>query len=103
MPFYVYIVTRNDLPRNHLTVQVAHAAIAATILWGFLSPIHPHLVVLAVENEEELKREYDRLRSQGIPVSPYFEDDMDNAMTAIATAPLHGQARKAFRKLNLLK
>lgn len=100
---YVYVVTRSDLPQPHSQVQVAHAAIAATLAYGSSKIPHPHLVVCVVENEEELEAAFEKLKEQGIPVISWREDDMGNALTAISTGPLAGSSRKPMRRFRLMK
>lgn len=64
---------------------------------------HPHLVVLSVASEPSLQAAFNRLKDQGVPCCAYMEDDMANAMTAVATAPLRGEARKPLRGFPLLR
>jgi uncharacterized protein Usg len=100
---YVYAVTRQDLPQPHLTVQVAHAAIAATNTYGRPNETHPHLVVCTVFDERELANTFERLKRQGVPCCAFYEDDLDGALTAVATAPLRGDARRPLQWLRLLR
>lgn len=100
---YVYVITRKDLPQPHVSVQVAHAAIAATHAYGDPAKTHPHLVVCAVADEAELDREFNRLKELGVPVCAWTEDDMGDAMTAIATAPLTGKERNPMGRYPLLR
>lgn len=100
---YVYVISRLDLPYNHLTVQAAHAAIAATFAFGEHKQTHPHLVVCAVQNERELEESFERLKTAGVPCCAYREDDMDDSLTAIATAPLRGKQRKPLKRFKLLR
>lgn len=99
---YVYVLTRSDLPHPHLTVQVAHAAIAATHAFGEPDQTHPHLVVCVVPDEGSLLTAFNRLKGSGVPCCGYHEDDMGDALTAVATAPLRGSQRKPLRRLKLL-
>ena len=99
---YVYVLTRRDIPQLHLSVQVGHAAIAATNTFGNPRVTHPNLVVCALDNEEQLEGAFNRLKESGIPCCAWYEEDMDNRMTAIATGIIHGADRKHFRKFKLL-
>lgn len=67
-----------------------------------MPPRHPNLVVCQVENEQELDDEFNRLKEAGVPCCAWYEDDMDNSLTAIATAALSGKERKPMRKYQLL-
>jgi hypothetical protein len=98
----VYLISRLDLPRNHLTVQAAHAAIAATLTYGQPGRTHPHLVVCAVKDEVELEAAFEKLKESGVPVVAYREDDMGDALTAVCTAPLMGEERRPLKRFRLL-
>lgn len=101
---YVYVITRRDLPQPHQQVQIAHAAIAATIAYGEPNRTHPHLVVCTVADEQELVSEFNRLKEAGIPCCEWREDDMGKQATAIATGPIQGnRQRKHLKRLPLLK
>ncbi len=79
-------------------VQTAHAAFDA----GSLSGPHKNisLVLCQIDSEEDLKREKDRLDQLGIPYTAFYEPDLSNQLTAIATLPVTKQQR---RKLNSWK
>lgn len=81
---------------------MAHAAIATVFAYGEPNNTHPHLVVCAVENESQLDDLFNDLKGQGVRCCGYTEPDMDNSLTAIATAPLRGEQRRPLRKLRLL-
>jgi hypothetical protein len=98
---HVYIVTRLDIPQPHRTVQVAHAGIAAANAFG-MPVYHPNLVVCAVANEQELDALFNDLKERGVPCCAWNESDMNDELTAIATAALGKDQRKVFRGLNLL-
>lgn len=100
--FYVYVLTRLDLPHSHRTVQAVHAAIAATFAYGQPDRTHPHLVVCAVADEAEMLDAFNELKAAGVPCCGYHEDDMAGSLTAVATAPLTGTDRKPLRRFKLL-
>ncbi len=99
---YVYVIVRSDLPPQHITVQAAHAAIAATNTFEVARGMHPHLVVCQVANERELDAAFNRLKKLGVPCCAWYEDDMNNSLTAIATGLLRGSERKTLRRFKLL-
>lgn len=99
---YVYVITRLDIPAPHISVQIAHAAMAATYSFTKKLRSHPHLCVCAVSNEEELDKEFNRLKEVGVPCCAWYEDDMGNQLTAVAAAPLRGNKRKPLRRYKLL-
>jgi len=99
---HVYVRLRLDLPHPHLTVQAAHAAIAATFAFGEPHRTHPNLVVCGVADESELAAVFNSLKEQGVRCCAWYEDDMGGALTAIATAPLRGAERKPLKRFRLL-
>lgn len=70
---------------------------AAALAYGEPTKTHPHLVVCAVRDERELDDWFQELKEQGVPVVGWYEDDMEMQLTAVASAPLSGPARKPFR------
>ncbi len=96
-------MTRLDLPSPHISVQIAHAAIAATFAYGQPGRPHPHLVVCAVADEAELTDTFEKLKGLGVPCCAWREDDMDDQLTAVATGPLQGAERKPMRQFKLLR
>ncbi len=93
-------MVRSDLSQAQQAVQGIHAAIEMARS-GHLSPIHPHIVLCEVRDEHALKACYDRLSARGVQCVRFHEPDRDNELTAVATEPVIGDARKAFRKLKL--
>lgn len=83
-------------------MQSCHAAIEAAKAYPDRLEPHPHLVLCAVENEQELQNAYAQLTSQGIRLQAFREPDIGNQLTAIASEPLAGEARRAFRHFKLL-
>lgn len=102
-PAYVYILVRSDIPHPHLSVQAAHAVLAATNAFiGSKAITHPNLVLCAVKDEATLADEFNRLKEAGVQCCAWYEDDMKNELTAVATGLLSGPARKPMRKYRLL-
>ena len=100
---YIYVLVRKDLSFPQQAVQSCHAAIEATRL--FLSPehSHPHLVLCGVRDQSTLERETSRLMSKGIRFVEFHEPDRNDELTAIATEPIAGDARRMFRRYDLLE
>ncbi len=96
-------MVREDLSLPQQAVQAIHAAIEATRT--FLSPeeTHPHVVLCTVPSEQALMRAMHRLSARDIQFKHFIEPDIGNEITALATAPLSGQDRKAFSNYPLLK
>lgn len=94
---------RRDIPQPHLTVQAAHAAIAATFAFGEPNQPHPNLVICTVADERELEDLFENIKASGVPCCAWREDDMGMALTAIASGPLRGDERQPMRGLKLLR
>ena len=100
---YVYLLVREDLRFAQQDVQSCHAAVEAA---RFLFPLdcpHPHLIVCAVADEPALWRQLHRCQRLGVRLRPFFEPDRANELTAFATQPVSGTARRLFRILRLLR
>jgi hypothetical protein len=63
----------------------------------------PNHIVIGVPNVEALRRVLAKLKAHGIPHFSWHEPDMDLGFTAIATAPLRGDARRALANYRLLR
>jgi hypothetical protein len=102
----VYVFVRTDLSPEQSLVQTAHACIEATSIFklGEL-PDHPHLVVLSAKNEQRLHRVRQYLIDNNIRHAHFYESDIGNELTAIATEPLPDSSplRQLFKKYQLLK
>lgn len=85
-------------------MQSCHAAIEATRC-GLISPdiIHPHLVLIGVKDELRLFNCTQKLDQLGIAYRSFVEPDLDNQLTAVATAPISGDLRHHFKKYQLLR
>ena len=94
---------RRDLSPAQQAVQAAHACIEASRHYLTLEDEHPHLVMLTVANEERLHRAVARLQANSIKFQTFIEPDIGHQLTALATAPIRGEARKIFKKFALLK
>lgn len=84
-------MVRKDLSAGDQAAQAAHAAF-------YFGQEHPsvcaawhrdsqYLVLLAASDEEALRTLLQRATDQAIPVSEYYEPDLENSLTAIALAP----------------
>lgn len=85
-------------------MQGIHAAIEISRSGNIPPSIpHPHVVFCSVRDEWALEVCCERLSANGIIFSRFIEPDRNNELTAIATAPVNGEARKLFRRLKLVK
>lgn len=64
--------------------------------------MHPHLVLCEVPDEKALAYEQARLEALGVRTVSFREPDRNNELTAIATEPLVGEARRPMRRYRLL-
>jgi hypothetical protein len=83
-------------------VQACHACIEAVRAFLPSQHEHPFLVVCGVRDERRLGQWRDRLERAGIRFRAFFEPDLGEQLTALATEPLRGRPRRLFRNLRLL-
>jgi hypothetical protein len=95
------VFVRCDLTAPQITVQACHAVLEATK--AYASTEHPNIVLLGVDNEWQLHAIGNRLQLNDISFRCFSEPDLNDQMTAIATAPVYGAARKIFARYQLLK
>lgn len=84
-----------------MIVQSCHACIEASRLHSE-GLDHPHLVVIGVRNESRLSSILCKLQSQDVNCSPFYEPDIGNELTAIATEPIFEDRRHLFKRYNCL-
>ena len=97
-------MVRKDLSGPQIAVQATHAAIEIARN-SHISPNldHPSVVLCGADNESKLRKCLANIQSLGVICKPFFEADFDGEMTAFATEPVFGEARRPFRKLQLIK
>jgi hypothetical protein len=83
-------------------VQACHACLEAARAFLPSDQEHPFLVVCGVRDEVRLGRCRDRLRRAGIRFRTFFEPDLGDRLTALATEPIRGSQRHVFRDYRLL-
>lgn len=98
---YVYVVVRNDLSQAQKVVQSGHALIEATKNFN-MNGSHPSVIVCVVRNENKLHSISAELSQKKIKHSKFFEPDINNQLTAIASEPLYGSDRLPFKRFQLL-
>ncbi len=97
------MIVRTDLPVEHQLVQACHAAYEAGLRLAQPTKETDYSVICAVSSEQELRAVHARLEAQGIPTVLFTESDMDDQATAIGSAPVSGDQRRAFQDLPLWK
>lgn len=99
---YTYLFIRKDLSLPQLIVQSSHAALEAG--FRFDRPhATPHLVLIGVDDQEQLKQTADYLSVHDIEFEMFYEPDNGTGYTSIATRPLFGGERRPLRKYKLFK
>lgn len=98
---YVYVVIRNDLSNAQKAVQAGHALIESTRNFN-MNGAHPSVILTVVKSEHKLKEVMDELSKKKIKFSAFREPDIGNQLTAIASEPLYGKDREAFKRFQLL-
>jgi peptidyl-tRNA hydrolase len=96
------VLVRKDLSPSQQAVQAAHAAIEVARKHISSDEEHPHLVIAGVSSEVHLQNAYSRLKAHGVTVEPFYEADIGDELTAIASAPISGKDRHHFRRFNLI-
>ena len=102
----LYILTRNDLGIAYQAVQGAHAVAQFVLDYPDNEWKNGYLIFLAVEDEGELREwlgnlEFDnemKSNDKKIPISKFFEPDLDNQLTAVA---VYTTGRK-FKNLDIM-
>lgn len=98
---HVYVAVRKDIPIAQQAVQAIHAGIAAARELIPPDQIHPSLVLCTVPDERTLLDLRDRCAAAGVFSRVFVETDLGEQVTALATAPVNGAARKLFKDLPL--
>lgn len=97
---YSYLFVLKSLTHPQRIVQAAHAAIELGRRLPASSD-HPHLVLVGLELAD-LHRLLVQLEKRGVEFSAFYEPDFDNTLTAVATLPQVGLARKWLQRYQLL-
>ncbi len=103
------MIVRTDLPPEQQTVQACHAAYEAGLRLPTpstspddASDADPdYSVICAVDSEQKLLEAHRHLLRQQIPTVLFTEADLDDQATALASAPVKGEQRKAFARFRL--
>lgn len=100
----MYVIVRTDLSMPQVAVQSCHACIEATKAFEVEKlQEHPSVIILAAKSEAKLQQIRQFLIANGIRHVHFYEADLNDQLTAIATEPIHGEKRDLFRKFQLIK
>lgn len=101
---YCYVLVRRDLSYSQQAVQAIHASIEATRHSLITAEeVHPHVVLCGVKNTQKLFGISQKLDRAGIRYRAFFEPDLNNEITALATEPISGDHRQLFNNVQCLK
>lgn len=101
-PDYLFIFVRQDISREQQAVQAAHATFVAGAKFTHKSPEQVYFVLIGVEDEIRLADIARMLEERETAHVLFREPDLDNSITAIATAPMKEHQKrflKHFKKL----
>lgn len=100
---YMYILVRKDLSQRQQAVQSCHAAIESAR--NFIKPgdEHPSTIICSIKSEQKLLMCAKELADKGIDCQLFREPDIGNQATALASRPLRGAEREAFKRFQLMQ
>lgn len=98
----MYVFVRRDLTPSQQAIQACHACIESARNLLTETDIVPYLVLIGIQDEQRLLCELERIQSLGIQCKSFREPDIGNELTAFATGVVLNNARKHFKKYQLL-
>lgn len=99
----MYVFVRKDLSSAQIAVQSGHAIIEICKKFDFNKlNSHPSIIIFESRNEAKLHQVSKHLTDEEIEHSHFFEPDIGDQLTAIATCPIFGKDRKKLIKYQLL-
>jgi hypothetical protein len=99
----MYVLVRTDQSYGQIVVQAAHAVAEATRRFLPDEVEHPHLVVCAAKSIDEILAEKAYMDEVGVKSTMFYEEDIGNLPTAVASEPIFGERRKLFKHWRLLR
>jgi len=70
---------------------------------AFPTSTHPHLVFCSVRDTDRLNKAAKKLSKNGIKFKCFYEPDIGNQFTSLATEPLRGDKRRVLKDFQLMK
>ena len=64
---------------------------------------HPSVIILGVKNEVKLHQIRQFLIENDVQHAHFYEPDIGDELTAVATQPIFGERRRLFRKFQLVR
>lgn len=101
----VYVIVRGDIPLADQAVQACHALWDMAIYYaeytkatGWRMSYDPHLILLRCKSESELIKLIQSVYAENVMYHSFSEPDMNDELTALATAPISQElGRKLFK------
>ena len=102
--YYAYIFVRQDISPEQQLIQFGHAAcVMGKNLPDEVCPKSLNFVGIGVKTEYDLFMAMDRMVRSDVSYHAFTEPDLRNEITAVASVPVKGTAREAFKKYNTLR
>lgn len=100
----MYVFVREDLSPAQIAVQSCHAAIECANAFALKDLAeHPSVIILGVKNEVKLHQIRQFLIENDVQHAHFYEPDIGDELTAVATQPIFGERRRLFRKFQLVR
>lgn len=104
MEYHAYIFVRQDLSPEQQLIQFGHVACAlGKSLPDHVCPHKLNFVGIGVKNEAHLVKSSLNMDDNGIEYVVFREPDIGDEITAVASLPVTGAQREAFRKYKTLR
>jgi peptidyl-tRNA hydrolase len=94
----LYVIVRKDLSHSQRAVQAGHALAEYLLHSPLFRWRNETLIYLGVKGLRQLKNVKNKLEQNGIEHFAFYEPDLNNEITAIAS----DEESKIFEKMNLL-
>jgi hypothetical protein len=96
------VFVRQNLPTEHQQIQAGHAIYG--LAFNYRPDVEcPNHIHIGVPDVAALKRVLAKLEKNRVPHFAWHEPDFNLGFTAVATAPLHGDARQTLANYRCLK
>lgn len=101
---YAYIFVRQDISQEQQLIQFGHVAcVLGRNLPDDICPHSLNFVGIGVPNESKLWESLAHMALNGVEYVAFKEPDMGDELTAVASLPIAGMKRDAFKKFDTLR
>jgi hypothetical protein len=102
--YYSYIFVRQDISPEQQLIQFGHAAcVMGKNLPEHICPHNLNFVGIGVPNEPSLIKALFHIYDNDIGHHKFYEPDINNELTAIASSPIEGEKRIVFKNYKTLR